>query len=98
MGWHLIGISSSVNEITPCNLYPSCVAQAAKAEFYGRGRYPLHFETAAVSDGISTGDEDAHFPLVSGAGIAHGLLFKGYFRPPERYSLVHPPGLEPGTH
>jgi dihydroxy-acid dehydratase len=60
-----IGIASSWNEITPCNLSLDRLAQAAKEGVHGGGGYPLEFGTVSVSDGISMGHEGMHFSLVS---------------------------------
>jgi dihydroxy-acid dehydratase len=60
-----IGIASSWNEITPCNLSLDRLAQAAKEGVHGGGGYPLQFGTVSVSDGISMGHEGMHFSLVS---------------------------------
>ncbi|MCX7522038.1 dihydroxy-acid dehydratase [Microbacterium sp. STN6] len=60
-----IGIASSWNEITPCNLSLDRLAQAAKEGVHSGGGYPLQFGTISVSDGISMGHEGMHFSLVS---------------------------------
>ena len=60
-----IGIASSWNEITPCNLSLDRLAQAAKEGVHAGGGYPLEFGTVSVSDGISMGHEGMHFSLVS---------------------------------
>ncbi|GAB3610592.1 dihydroxy-acid dehydratase [Humibacter ginsengiterrae] len=60
-----IGIASSWNEITPCNLSLARLAQAAKEGVHSGGGYPLEFGTVSVSDGISMGHEGMHFSLVS---------------------------------
>ena len=60
-----IGIASSWNEITPCNLSLDRLAQAAKEGVHTGGGYPLEFGTVSVSDGISMGHEGMHFSLVS---------------------------------
>ncbi|GAB3613730.1 dihydroxy-acid dehydratase [Humibacter ginsengisoli] len=60
-----IGIASSWNEITPCNLSLDRLAQAAKEGVHSGGGYPLEFGTVSVSDGISMGHEGMHFSLVS---------------------------------
>ena len=49
-----IGIASSWNEITPCNLSLDRLAQASKDGVHAAGGYPLEFGTVSVSDGIST--------------------------------------------
>ena len=60
-----IGIASSWNEITPCNLSLDRLARAAKEGVHAGGGYPLQFGTVSVSDGISMGHEGMHFSLVS---------------------------------
>ncbi|MGA0566404.1 dihydroxy-acid dehydratase [Rathayibacter sp. KR2-224] len=60
-----IGIASSWNEITPCNLSLDRLAQGAKEGVHSGGGYPLQFGTVSVSDGISMGHEGMHFSLVS---------------------------------
>ena len=60
-----IGIASSWNEITPCNLSLDRLAQGAKEGVHAGGGYPLQFGTISVSDGISMGHEGMHFSLVS---------------------------------
>ncbi|MFM9876277.1 MAG: dihydroxy-acid dehydratase [Rhodoglobus sp.] len=68
-----IGIASSWNEITPCNLSLDRLAQAAKEGVHAAGGYPLQFGTISVSDGISMGHEGMHFSLVSREVIADSV-------------------------
>ncbi len=68
-----IGIASSWNEITPCNLSLDRLAQAAKEGVHAGGGYPLQFGTVSVSDGISMGHEGMHFSLVSREVIADSV-------------------------
>jgi len=68
-----IGIASSWNEITPCNLSLDRLAQAAKEGVHAGGGYPLQFGTISVSDGISMGHEGMHFSLVSRDVIADSV-------------------------
>ena len=68
-----IGIASSWNEITPCNLSLDRLAKAAKAGVHAAGGYPLEFGTISVSDGISMGHEGMHFSLVSREVIADSV-------------------------
>ncbi|MFC4242610.1 dihydroxy-acid dehydratase [Gryllotalpicola reticulitermitis] len=68
-----IGIASSWNEITPCNLSLDRLAQAAKEGVHGGGGYPLQFGTVSVSDGVSMGHEGMHFSLVSREVIADSV-------------------------
>ncbi|WP_395389401.1 dihydroxy-acid dehydratase [Clavibacter michiganensis] len=68
-----IGIASSWNEITPCNLSLDRLAQGAKEGVHRGGGYPLQFGTISVSDGISMGHEGMHFSLVSREVIADSV-------------------------
>jgi dihydroxy-acid dehydratase len=68
-----IGIASSWNEITPCNLSLGRLAQASKEGVHAGGGYPLQFGTISVSDGISMGHEGMHFSLVSREVIADSV-------------------------
>ncbi|MHB1489237.1 MAG: dihydroxy-acid dehydratase [Cellulomonas sp.] len=68
-----IGVASSWNEITPCNLSLDRLAKAAKNGVHAAGGYPLEFGTISVSDGISMGHEGMHFSLVSRDIIADSV-------------------------
>ncbi|WP_396913328.1 dihydroxy-acid dehydratase [Mycolicibacterium sp.] len=68
-----IGVGSSWNEITPCNLSLQRLAQQVKAGVHAGGGYPLEFGTISVSDGISMGHEGMHFSLVSREVIADSV-------------------------
>ncbi|GAA4482222.1 dihydroxy-acid dehydratase [Rhodococcus olei] len=68
-----IGVASSWNEITPCNLSLDRLAQAVKDGVHAAGGYPLEFGTISVSDGISMGHEGMHFSLVSREVIADSV-------------------------
>jgi dihydroxy-acid dehydratase len=68
-----IGIASSWNEITPCNLSLDRLAQASKEGVHAGGGYPLQFGTVSVSDGIAMGHEGMHFSLVSREVIADSV-------------------------
>src|SRR3954463_8133191 len=68
-----IGIASSWNEITPCNLSLDRLAKAVKNGVHAAGGYPLEFGTISVSDGISMGHEGMHFSLVSREVIADSV-------------------------
>lgn len=68
-----IGIASSWNEITPCNLSLDRLARAAKEGVHAGGGYPLQFGTISVSDGISMGHEGMHYSLVSRDVIADSV-------------------------
>ena len=68
-----IGVGSSWNEITPCNLSLDRLAKAVKDGVFAAGGYPLEFGTISVSDGISMGHEGMHFSLVSREVIADSV-------------------------
>ncbi|MEY4497612.1 MAG: hypothetical protein RLZZ364_917 [Actinomycetota bacterium] len=68
-----IGIASSWNEITPCNLSLDRLAKASKVGVKAAGGFPLQFGTISVSDGISMGHEGMHFSLVSREVIADSV-------------------------
>ena len=68
-----IGVASSWNEITPCNLSLDRLAKRAKEGVHAGGGYPLEFGTISVSDGISMGHEGMHFSLVSREVIADSV-------------------------
>jgi dihydroxy-acid dehydratase len=68
-----IGVASSWNEITPCNLSLDRLAKAVKEGVFSAGGYPLEFGTISVSDGISMGHEGMHFSLVSREVIADSV-------------------------
>ncbi|MCK0110640.1 dihydroxy-acid dehydratase [Ornithinimicrobium sp. F0845] len=68
-----VGVASSWNEITPCNLSLERLAQAAKDGVHEAGGYPLEFGTISVSDGISMGHEGMHYSLVSREVIADSV-------------------------
>jgi dihydroxy-acid dehydratase len=68
-----IGVASSWNEITPCNLSLDRLAEAVKQGVHAGGGYPLEFGTISVSDGIAMGHEGMHFSLVSREVIADSV-------------------------
>jgi dihydroxy-acid dehydratase len=68
-----IGVASSWNEITPCNLSLDRLAKAVKEGVHSAGGFPLEFGTISVSDGISMGHEGMHFSLVSREIIADSV-------------------------
>ena len=68
-----IGIASSWNEITPCNLSLDRLAKASKQGVFDAGGFPMQFGTISVSDGISMGHEGMHFSLVSREVIADSV-------------------------
>jgi dihydroxy-acid dehydratase len=68
-----IGVASSWNEVTPCNLSLDRLADAAKEGVHAAKGYPLEFGTISVSDGISMGHDGMHFSLVSREVIADSV-------------------------
>src|SRR4051795_12231956 len=68
-----IGVASSWNEITPCNLSLQRLAKAAKNGVHAAGGDPMEFGTISVSDGIAMGHEGMHFSLVSREVIADSV-------------------------
>lgn len=68
-----VGVASSWNEITPCNLSLDRLAKSVKTGVHAGGGYPLEFGTISVSDGISMGHEGMHFSLVSREIIADSV-------------------------
>jgi len=68
-----IGVASSWNEITPCNLSLQRLAKAAKVGVRGADGFPLEFGTISVSDGISMGHDGMHYSLVSREVIADSV-------------------------
>ncbi|MBP2472838.1 dihydroxy-acid dehydratase [Crossiella equi] len=68
-----IGVASSWNEITPCNLSLDRLASAVKEGVHAAEGFPLQFGTISVSDGISMGHEGMHYSLVSREVIADSV-------------------------
>jgi dihydroxy-acid dehydratase len=68
-----IGIASSWNEITPCNMSLKRLAIKAKEGVFAAGGFPLEFGTISVSDGISMGHEGMRASLVSREVIADSV-------------------------
>ncbi len=68
-----IGIASSWNEVTPCNLSLDRLAKASKQGVIEAGGFPMQFGTISISDGISMGHEGMHFSLVSREVIADSV-------------------------
>ena len=68
-----IGVASSWNEVTPCNMPLSDLARRSKEGVFAAGGFPLEFATIAVSDGISMGHEGMHASLVSREVIADSV-------------------------
>jgi dihydroxy-acid dehydratase len=68
-----VGVASSWNEVTPCNMPLDRLAKQAKAGVREAGGFPLEFVTIAVSDGISMGHEGMRASLVSREVIADSV-------------------------
>ncbi|HUY16718.1 MAG TPA: dihydroxy-acid dehydratase [Acidimicrobiales bacterium] len=68
-----IGVASSWNEVTPCNMPLDRLAKRTKVAVRDGGGVPFEFVTIAVSDGISMGHEGMHASLVSREVIADSV-------------------------
>jgi dihydroxy-acid dehydratase len=68
-----VGVASSWNEVTPCNLPLDRLAKRAKEGVRDGGGFPIEFVTIAVSDGISMGHEGMRASLVSREVIADSV-------------------------
>ncbi len=68
-----VGVASSWNEVTPCNLHLNTLAAAAKQGVRQAGAVPIEFCTIAVSDGIAMGHEGMKASLVSREVIADSV-------------------------
>ena len=60
-----VGVASTWNEVTPCNLSLDRLAKRAKEGVRAAGGFPLEFGAITVSDGISMGHEGMRASLVS---------------------------------
>ena len=68
-----VGVASSWNEVTPCNLPLDRLAKRCKEGVKASGGFPIEFVTIAVSDGISMGHEGMRGSLVSREIIADSI-------------------------
>jgi dihydroxy-acid dehydratase len=68
-----VGVASSWNEVTPCNLPLDRLAKRAKIGVRDAGGFPIEFVTIAISDGISMGHEGMRASLVSREVIADSV-------------------------
>src|SRR5919197_2363776 len=68
-----VGVASSWNEVTPCNLPLDRLAKRCKDGVRAAGGFPIEFVTIAVSDGISMGHEGMRASLVSREIIADSV-------------------------
>ena len=73
MGRPQVGVASSWNEVTPCNVPLQRLAASVKTGVRAAGGVPLEFGTIAVSDGISMGHEGMRASLVSREVIADSV-------------------------
>ncbi len=69
----LIGVASSWNEVTPCNLHLNVLARQVKDGIRAAGGTPIEFTTIAVSDAIAMGHEGMKASLVSREIIADSV-------------------------
>ena len=68
-----VGVASSWNEVTPCNMPLARLAKRSKDGVRDAGGFPIEFTTIAVSDGISMGHEGMRGSLVSRELIADSI-------------------------
>ncbi|HKA82855.1 MAG TPA: dihydroxy-acid dehydratase, partial [Acidimicrobiales bacterium] len=68
-----VGVASSWNEVTPCNMPLERLAKRSKEGVRAAGGFPIEFTTIAVSDGISMGHEGMRASLVSREVIADSV-------------------------
>jgi dihydroxy-acid dehydratase len=68
-----VGVASSWNEVTPCNMSLDALAKRSKQGVRAAGGFPIEFMTIAVSDGISMGHEGMRASLVSREVIADSI-------------------------
>jgi dihydroxy-acid dehydratase len=69
----LVGVCSTCNEATPCNIHLGRLAQSAKRGVKDAGCTPREFTAIAVSDGIAMGHEGMKASLVSREIIADSI-------------------------
>jgi dihydroxy-acid dehydratase len=69
----IIGVSSTCNEATPCNIHLGHLAQFAKNGVRESGCTPREFTAISVSDGIAMGHEGMNASLVSREVIADSI-------------------------
>ncbi|MGQ0617275.1 MAG: dihydroxy-acid dehydratase [Acidimicrobiia bacterium] len=68
-----VGVCSSWNEVTPCNMPLARLAKRCKEGVRAAGGFPFEFMTIAISDGISMGHEGMRASLVSREVIADSV-------------------------
>ncbi|MGA8405208.1 MAG: dihydroxy-acid dehydratase [Nitrososphaeraceae archaeon] len=69
----MVGVSSTCNEATPCNIHLGQLAQFAKKGVKDCGCTPREFTAISVSDGIAMGHEGMKASLVSREVIADSI-------------------------
>ena len=69
----MVGVASTWNEVTPCNLHLDKLAEKAKEGVKTAGGTPREFVAISVSDGISMGYEGMKASLVSREVIADSI-------------------------
>ncbi|HYR87426.1 MAG TPA: dihydroxy-acid dehydratase [Terriglobia bacterium] len=69
----MIGVASSWNEVTPCNVHLNRLASSVKEGIRAASGTPIEFCTIAVSDAISMGHEGMKASLVSREVIADSV-------------------------
>lgn len=69
----LVGVASTWNEATPCNIHLDRLAEKAKQGVKAAGGTPREFVSIAVSDGIAMGHEGMKSSLVSREIIADSI-------------------------
>jgi dihydroxy-acid dehydratase len=69
----IVGVSSTCNEATPCNIHLGQLAQSAKRGVTESGCTPREFTAIAVSDAIAMGHEGMKASLVSREIIADSI-------------------------
>ncbi len=69
----LIGVASTANEVTPCNMALGRLAQTVKEGIRAGGGTPIEFTAIAVSDAIAMGHEGMKASLVSREVIADSI-------------------------
>ena len=73
LGKPLIGVSSTWNEATPCNMHLDKLAHKASEGVSAAGGTPREFISVSVSDGIAMGHEGMRASLVSREIIADSI-------------------------
>ncbi|MEK6683654.1 MAG: dihydroxy-acid dehydratase [Nitrospirota bacterium] len=68
-----IGVASSWNEVTPCNMHLNRLAQFAKQGAREAGGTPIEYGTIAISDGIAMGHEGMKASLMTREAIADSV-------------------------